>query len=117
MHRMAVLIVLTLTASGWAQSLGDVVRADRERAKPRAAKVVTNDDLSGDAETKEDGNSGSLAAELAYMRKVLRGICSDPKTDHGTRLADEDKQAIDDGVTPLRARMDDFERIQKKYKD
>jgi hypothetical protein len=117
MQRMAVLVVLTLAVSGRAQSLGDVVRADRERPKPRAAKVVTNDNLNGDVDAKEDGNSGSLAAELAYMRKVLRGICSDPRTDHGTKLADEDKQAINDGVTPLRARMDDFERIQKKYKD
>ena len=118
MQRMAVYVVLALATSGWAQSLGDLVRADRQRLKPRAAKVVTNDDLNGDdADTKEESVSGTLPSELAYMRRVLRGICSDPKTDHGTRLTEEDKQAIDEGVRPLRARVDEFERIQSKYKE
>lgn len=40
---------MMVAATGWAQSLADLVRADRERAKPRATRVFTNDNLNDPA--------------------------------------------------------------------
>ena len=117
MKRISVLAILTLAVSSWAQSLGDVARANRERPKPPTAKVVTNEDLKSDDGEKQSGTSGDLEQELDRMRSVFREICSDPKTEHGRKLSDYENQAIADRVKPLRARVDQFERIRKGFKE
>ena len=111
------LAILTLAVSSWAQSLGDVARANRERPKQPTAKVVTNEDLKSDDGEKQSGTSGDLEQELNRMRSVFREICSDPKTEHGRKLSDYENQAIADRVKPLRARVDQFERIRKGFKE
>lgn len=146
---------MMVAATGWAQSLADLVRADRERAKPRATRVFTNDNLNDPASehlTRKDPASppatspaahvtASLAAkaeplapqpltptpkaapmtpeekELEHMRTILRGICSDPRTAEGRTLSDTDKAVMAAGIKPLRARVEEFERNRKKYKD
>jgi hypothetical protein len=102
MKRISVLAILTLAVSSWAQSLGDVARANRERPKQPTAKVVTNEDLKSDDGEKQSGTSGDLEQELDRMRSVFREICSDPKTEHGRKLSDYENQAIADRVKPLR---------------
>ena len=117
MKRIGLLALLGLAVTSWAQSLGDVARANREHPKPRAAKVITNENLKSDSSEKKSAPSGDLKQELDDVRLVLREICSDPKTEHGRKLSDSDKQSIADAVKPLRARVTEFERIQKGYKD
>jgi hypothetical protein len=96
-----------------AQSLGDVAKANREKSKTSRTKTITNEDLLG---TKRAEASTNLQSELAHVRQVLQGICADPKTNNGRILSDYDKQSLDDGVKPLRARVTEYERIQKEYK-
>src|SRR5512147_2330865 len=111
----AFLILLALPVH--AQSLGDVVRADRERPRKHAAKVITNDDLRPLHEDPETGMTADLFDELAHMRVVLREICSDPRSDRGRKLSDYDQRSLADAAKPLRARVAAFERMDKDYKD
>src|SRR6476659_6167589 len=92
-------VVLMLMGTCCAQSLGDVAKANREKAKNSKTKTITNEDLPG--EKRVDANS-TLALELDHVRQVLRGIGEDAKTNKGRVLSDDDKQSLDDGVKPLR---------------
>jgi len=117
MKRISVLAILSLAISGWAQSLGDVARANRERPKQSSVKVITNDDLKRDSSEKESGTTGDFQQDLDRMRSTFREICSDPKTDQGRKLTEYNKQEIGDRVKPLRARVDEFERIRKGFQE
>ena len=117
MKRIGVLAILALAVSSWAQSLGDVARANRERPKQSSVKVITNDDLKRDSSEKESGTTGDFQQALDRMRSTFREICSDPKTDHGRKLTEYNKQEIADRVKPLRARVDEFERIRKGFQE
>ena len=108
-----VAVLLMLVGTCCAQSLGDVAKANRDKPKNPKTKTITNEDLPG--EKRVDTNS-TLALELEHVRQVLRGICEDPKTNNGRVLSDYDKQSLDDGVKPLRVRVNEYERIQKEYK-
>src|SRR5262245_16107574 len=114
MMRSAVSVVLALVLASQAQSLGDLARENRERPKARASRVITNDNLQ---EPATDAQPRTLDQELARMRKIFRDICADPRTNGGRVLSDFDKRAIDEGVKPLRVRVAEYERIQKKYVD
>jgi hypothetical protein len=116
MKQLVLLTILTLAVAGWAQSLGDVARASREHPK-QSAKVVTNEDLKSEPSEKQPDVSGDLGQDLDHMRTVLHQICSDPRTNHGRTLSDFDKKQIEEGATPLRARVSHYESIQKHYKD
>ena len=108
--------ILVLAASGWAQSLGDVVRADHERAKPHAKRLFTNENLEKPATEEQDEATDDLPIDLAHVRGILRGICSDPQTQRGHNLSDSDKEALNEAVKPLRVRVNEFEQISNKYK-
>jgi hypothetical protein len=110
---LATAIILIVAATCCAQSLGDVARANRAKPKPSSAKTITNEDLPGATKT---GPPSDLARELDHIKLVLQEICLDPKTNGGRTLSDYDKQALTGGVKPLRARINDYERIQKEYK-
>jgi len=118
MKSIGVLALMVLAVSSWAQSLGEVARATRERPKQPATKVITNEDLKPDpTDENASGPSIDLKQEIEHMRRVFHQICTDPRTQHGSKLSDYDKQEIAEGVKPLRARVKEFERIQKQYKD
>jgi hypothetical protein len=51
------------------------------------------------------------------MKTVFEQICSDPKTENGHVLGDQDKQAIEDAVKPLRARIQEINQKGKEYKE
>ncbi len=106
--------ILLCASASWPQSLGEIARANREQKKQRAAKVITNEDLKHE---NESGLATDVDLELDRMRVVFREVCADPRTEHGNRLSDADRKAIDDGVKPLRARVNAYERVQKQYKD
>ncbi len=110
-------LVLAVGTAGWAQSLGEIARADRERSKPHASKVITNDDLRRFHGEEDTGFSPDAYDELLHLRVVLRQICSDPKSDHGRNLSDYDQQSLTDAVQPLRARVSEFERKVQEHKD
>src|SRR3954469_25464137 len=113
MRALVGIAVLALLGMCHAQSLGDVAKANRDKPKNSKTKTITNEDLPGE---KHSRPSSDMQRELDYMRQVLQGICLDPKTNQGRILSDHDKQSIDDGVKPLRARVNQYERIQKEYK-
>jgi hypothetical protein len=110
--------VLVCAVPGWAQSLADLVRADREKPKPRARKVITDDNLkepatapSSETEAaKSQEPADPFQRELFRMRNVLHDICADPRTDQGRNLSAEDKAAMTEGVKPLRVRAREFEK-------
>src|SRR5689334_9803597 len=110
-------VVLLLAASCWAQSLGDVVRADHERAKPRAKRLFTNESLEKPASEEQSEPTDDLPIDLAHVRGILRGICSDPQTQNGHNLSESDKEALNEAVKPLRLRVNDLEQISNKYKE
>ena len=146
-------VIMIVASTGWAQSLADLVRADRERAKPRATRVFTNDNLNDPTAVQPTRKEPALSAvatpvahataslaekaapptpeppiprtapltpeekELEHMRMILRGICSDPRTAQGSTLSETDKAVMIAGIKPLRARVEEFERARKKYKD
>lgn len=109
--------VLLLAASCWAQSLGDVVRADHERAKAHAKRLFTNESLEKPASEEQSEPADDLPIDLAHVRGILRGICSDPQTQNGHNLSESDKEALNEAVKPLRIRVNDFEQISNKYKE
>ena len=109
------ILIFVLGCSTWAQSLGDVARADRDHAK--TAKIITNDDIPSALQAEPSGVAGDLTQELQNMRKILHQICSDPRTNRGRKLSDYDKRDIDSGVKPLRARVNEFETLQNRYKE
>jgi hypothetical protein len=115
MIRAILLLMLAFGLSLWGQSLGDVARENREHAK--ATKVITNDDIPGATRTEPSAVAGDLREELQHVRQILHQICSDPRTSHGRKLSDYDKRDIEDGVKPLRARVKEYEGVQKRYKD
>lgn len=125
MRPLCVVTILIFAAPGWAQSLADIARADREREKPRARKVITNENLQNfaveeksAAEKKDEPEpTDPLQRELYRVRHILRGICADPRTESGSNLSNDDKQAMNEGVKPLRARVQDFELSRKKYNE
>jgi hypothetical protein len=109
--------ILVLAVSGWAQSLGDVARADHERAKPHAKTLFTNDNLPEPTAEDQSEPTDGLQIDLAHVRGILRGICSDPRTQNGHNLSDSDKEALNEAVKPLRVRVNDVEQISSKYKE
>ena len=125
MRSVALAAVVACAVSCWAQSLGDLVRADREKAKPHARKVITNDNLNDPASVPEPAPPAKpvpeptdpLQRDLFRMRAILQRICADPRTDGGKNLSDDDKTAMNGGVKALRIRVLDFEKLDKKYKD
>ncbi len=109
-------MILALSYSVWAQSLGDVARASREHTK--SAKVITDDDVKTEGPSDAPAsNSGDLTQEVDHMRKIFRQICADPRTDHGRKLSDDDKRDMNEAVKPLRVRVNQFEQTQQHYKD
>src|SRR5690348_845540 len=102
-------VVFALAGSCCAQSLGDVAKQSREQSKKKATKTITNEDLLGNTPLPTAG----LDLELARVKQVLHDICVDPKTNEGRILTDNDKQAMEESVKPLRARVNDYLRIQK----
>ncbi len=113
MHRLAILVLLLASVSASAQSLGDVARESRERPK-HAAKTITEDDLKP---VEPPAPTTPVQHDLDRMRAVFREICDDPRTKNGTELSDYDHQIIDEAVKPLRARKNQWEQVQKDYKD
>jgi chromosome segregation ATPase len=109
MRRLCAFAMIIVLSSLWAQSLGDVARATSNR--PKASKVITNDDLATPDRTD------SLQQELDRMRFVLREICADPKTERGRKLSNYDKRSIDEAVKPLRERVNAYERLRNDYKE
>ena len=101
---------------GWGQSLGDVARASREHTK--SAKVITDDDVKSEGPSDVPAtNAGDLTQEIDHMRKIFRQICADPRTDHGRKLSDDDKHEMNEGIKPLRVRVNQFEQTEQHYKD
>lgn len=119
MRVVAMMAILVCAASGWAQSLADLVRADREKAKPHALKVITNDNLNEPAtapasdapkEKPPEEPTDPFQRELFRIRTVLHNICADPRTENGQNLSADDKAAMSIGVKPLRVRAREFEK-------
>lgn len=125
MRAVAIAAILLCAVPGWAQSLGDLVRADRERPKTHARKVITNDNLkepaiasaAEPATEKEQEPTDPLQRDLFRLRTILHNICADPQTDNGRTVSAEDKTAMLEGVKPLRVRVQEFERKAKSVKD
>ncbi len=124
--RVAVIAaVMVCAVSGWGQSLGDLMRAEREKPKPHASRVITNDNLNDPTnapavEAKPEPPkepTDPLQRELFHMRTILHNICADPRTENGQTLSAEDKAAMDEGVKPLRVRVAAFQKASKKLKD
>jgi hypothetical protein len=119
MRALVGIVVLVLFQMCHAQSLGDVAKENREKPKPsKTSKTITNEDLPAEKQGRPSSQfqSRDLQRELDHVRQVLQGICLDPKTNQGRILSDYDKQSLDEGVKPLRARVNEYERIQKEYK-
>jgi hypothetical protein len=121
MRTIVAITAVLVAVSSWGQSLGDVARADRARAKTPATKTLTDDDLKKDDSVKAGGESQSSAPdglqdELEHMKNVFHQICSDPRTDHGGRLSDNDRQEIADAAKPLRERVQKFQDAGAQYK-
>ena len=125
MRVVAIIAALVCAVPTWAQSLADLVRADRQQAKPHASKVITNDNLhevatnivaSEPSATVAEEPADGLPPDLHRMRVILRNICADPKTESGRNLSYNDKKAMNEGVNALRLRVEEFERIDKKAK-
>lgn len=111
------IVVLAMSASCCAQSLGDVAKQSREQPKKKAAKTITDDDLPSDKKAASGSSgSGDQERELEHMQQILEDICADPKTNHGRMLSDADKQMMDDGVKPLRVRVDQQKQWHKETK-
>jgi hypothetical protein len=116
MSRLLV-VALMLTASCYAQSLGDVAKQSREQPKKKAAKTITNEDLPSEKKTASTSSgAGDQERELEHMKRVMEDICADPKTNHGRTLSDYDKQMMEDGVKPLRVWVDEQKRWHKEAK-
>ncbi len=103
--------MLAMGASCCAQSLGDVAKQTREQPKKKAAKTITNEDLPTDKKTASDPSAGDQDRELEHMKQILEDICADPKTNHGRTLGAHEKDMLEEGVKPLRVRVDE----QKKW--
>jgi hypothetical protein len=116
MKKLVLLILLSLTVAGWAQSVADAARATRDKAKPIARKTITDDDLTIGGSSSSSGEV-DWQAQLDTMRNVFRRICSDPKTQNGRVLSEQDRGAIDDAVKPLRTRIDGVNAKSKEYKE
>lgn len=119
-------VLMLFAVAGWAQSLGDLVRADRDRAKPRARRVITNDNLnevsSKDVTIEPTAAAAAeppdgLSPDLHQMKVILRNICADPRTEEGRVLSDDDKQAMLGGIKLLHQRVEEFERMRRKSND
>ena len=126
MRALAITVALLCALSSWAQSLGDLVRADRERTKPRARRVITNDNLNevankdvatGPATAVAEEPPDGLSPDLHQMKVILRNICADPRTEEGRVLSNDDKKAMLAGIKVLRDRVEEFERMRKKSND
>jgi len=116
MSRLLV-VALMLTASCYAQSLGDVAKQSREQPKKKAAKTITNEDLPSEKKTASTSSgAGDQEREFEHMKRVMEDICADPKTNHGRTLSDYDKQMMEDGVKPLRVWVDEQKRWHKEAK-
>lgn len=113
------IVVLAMSASCCAlsQSLGDVAKQSREQPKKKAAKTITNEDLLIEKSARSTASSsGDQERELEHMKQVLEDICADPKTNHGRSLSDADKQMMEQGVKPLRVRVDQQKQWHKETK-
>ncbi len=112
-----VIVVLALAASCSAQSLGEVAKQSREQPKKKAAKTITNEDLPDEKKTTSTSSTANdQERELERMKQTLEDICADPKTNKGRILSDYDKQMMDEGVKPLRVRVDDYKKWEKEKK-
>ncbi len=111
------IVVLAMAASCCAQSLGDVAKETREQPKKKAPRTITNEDLPSEKTTPSaSSGAGDQERELEHMKQVLEDICADPKTSHGRMLSDYDKQMMDQGVAPLRVRVDQQKQCHKATK-
>ena len=115
MHKFLI-VVLALATSCCAQSLGDVAKQSREQPKKKAAKTITNEDLPSDKKAASTSSAGDQERELEHMKQILEDICDDPKTNRGRTLSDYDKQMMEEGVKPLRVRVDEQKRWHKETK-
>jgi hypothetical protein len=115
--KLILIAVVAFSTSAWSQSLADAARANRERQNQPVEKtqkrVFTNDDMQSVA----PASSSEAPPEFDSLRFTFRQICDDPRTEKGQKLSDSDKQSIADFVKPLRARISEHERMQKKYED
>jgi hypothetical protein len=111
-----VIVVLALAGTCCAQSLGDVAKQSREQPKKKAAKTFTNEDLPSERQTSPDSAATDQERELEHMKQVLEDICADPRTNRGRTLSDYDKQMMDEGVKPLRVRVDQQKQWHKETK-
>jgi hypothetical protein len=111
-RRLATLVLLSVAVPCCAQSLGDAARENRRQPKQqRATKVFTNDELKA-----EGGAPDGATQEVDRVRSVFRGICDDPRTDHGRKLSDYDRDKIENAARPVRARANEYEATQRRYK-
>ena len=110
------IVVLATVGTCCAQSLGDVAKQSREQPKKKAAKTITNEDLPRERKAASDTGAGDQERELGRMKQILEDICADPKTNHGRTLSDIDKQMMEEGVKPLRVRVDEQKRWHKETK-
>lgn len=115
MYKLAVsFLLIALPVSAVSQSVADAARTSRDKQKSQARKTITDDDMAPAPMSSGDGNWQN---ELDRMKTVFEQICSDPKTENGRMLGDQDKQAIDEAVKPLRARIEEINRRSKEYKE
>ena len=117
MRTPGVLAILLCSISVHGQSLADAARANREQKRAPAKIVLTDDDVRSESAAASSELSGDAGKDLNALRFVLQNICADPKTDHGKTLSTADRQSIADAQKPLRARVQDHERMHQYYKD
>src|SRR5690348_9865978 len=107
MRSVVLAAILVFGVAGWGQSLADLMRADRQQAKPRARKVITNENLNEVATNHVSTEAPAVAAEeppdglspdLHQMKVILRNICADPRTEEGRVLSNDDKKAMLGGI-------------------
>jgi len=114
MHPIRLLLCgfLVLVSSCLAQSLGDVARESREKAKPQARKTITDDDLGPRHTADTDAD-----ADLEQARKVIHDLCGGATGGDASSLGGRDKQSLISAVQVLSDRRSASQQKLKGYGD
>jgi hypothetical protein len=113
---LAIALAATSTPFSPAQSVADAARANRD--KPKASRIITNDDLNAD---KAPYPETPWSSELEQAKEALRLVCADPETHNGKNLSESDLKNLYTAARPiynkrlaLEKKLDDWQAALKK---